>query len=146
MNPPTKLSSVDSGKITDKIKVHFKFIKEDHYFNEEKNTRNIYKVYVKYNGKAISFSFGDSLNNTKNGIKLDDKKDKNGILENMYSDYYMTPENYPTLAEFSNEFGYEGQPNNFVRKIYKRCMVQGTKLHKLLTSEEMEQVREELDF
>jgi hypothetical protein len=127
--------------IFDKIKVHFRFVKEDLYFPDDTESRNIYQVTISYNGKKTSFRFGDSIKNTWDGIRLDDEKDKAGILETITSDYFVTKENYPTIEDFKAEFGYED--NKIARRIYKACIVQSEKLHKLFNDDEIELIRSE---
>lgn len=71
--------------------------------------------------------------------RLFDKK------ETITSDYYYTKENYPTYKDFASEFGY-GEDSIKGLKIYKLCLVQGGKLHKLFTDKDIEDVRKELEL
>ena len=80
---------------------------------------------------------------------LDDIKDKPGLLENITSDYHITKENYPMMNDFASEFGYDLNECNAVSKIgklYRRCLSQSTRLHKLFNDQDIEKIREELEL
>lgn len=128
-------------QILDKIKVSPKFVKCGHYFGDDKEERNIYKVTVQYNGRKTSFSFGDSIANT-----YDNKKpDTNGLLETISSDYGFTLEMYPTFEDFASEFGYELDSRK-AEKTYKACLDLSEKLHTVFNDGDMEKLREDLEL
>jgi len=111
------------------------------YFNDDKEERDIYKIFVEYRGKTINFSFGNSLNDTWEHKK----PDKSGLLETITSDYYLTKDYYPDFESFASEMGYDIDSRKHER-IYKNCLEQGEKLHKLFTDADMENIRKDLDI
>jgi len=137
--------SKQTAKIIDKIDIHYKFIEQDFYFDDDKETRNIYKITISFDGKKTSFKFGDSLDDTHKGKMLGDNQteDKASILETIDSDYSNTKENYPTYKDFASEFGYDEDSIKGL-KIYKTCLKQAEKLNKLFNEDQMEQISKEL--
>jgi hypothetical protein len=127
----------------DQIKMRCKFLTQDRYFKEDTEPRNIYRIYLTWKNKTISFRFGDSLKNTEKGIMLDES-DKANILEICLSDYNCTKENYPSLESFSKEFGYD-EDSIKTLQIYKRVLKQGEKLHKIFTKEDIKNISEDLN-
>lgn len=108
-----------------KLKIEFKaeFIKHGKHFNDDKESRDIYKLSLKRGNRVVSFDFGQSLNNsgfyyTKGVQKIDlDRKYLNnygkglgvfiktkldwGYLDNNKSDkihYPIAPNEYDLLA------------------------------------------------
>lgn len=132
--------SMQTMKLKDLIKIKTKLIKYDRYFDDDKEMRNIYRVFVYYHGNQISFTFGDSIHNTQMGIE----PDIDSLLETITSDYYYTKEYYPTFSDFCSEFGYDTDSRK-AEKAYRLCLIQGNKLHKLFNEQEIEQLREELE-
>jgi len=127
--------------ILEKIQVKFSEAEYKPYFDDDKESRNVYTVTMIFNGKQVSYTFGDSINNTQKG----ELPDKNGIIETMTSDYYYTIENYPNFEDFAGEFGYD-KDSIKAEKIYKACLFNGVKFHKLFSDEDIEQIRKELDI
>lgn len=140
-------NKISGERLIDRIKISFK----DNgykvgYFDKDDEARNIYLVTVSYNGKKTQFTFGDSIHNTVEGKspESDPEDYKNSILDIITSDYYYTKDQYPSYSDFAGEFGY-GEDSRSGEKTYKRCLVQGEKLHKLFSDNEIEQLRNELE-
>ena len=111
------------------------------YFEDDKEPRNCYIVTLKYNGKKISFTYGDSIANSEAGLK----PKKNVLLEIVTSDFYINKENYPSYEDFAPEFGYDVDSIKGLRT-YENCMKQGEKLQKLFDEDEIKNLREELEL
>jgi len=141
------MSNRQTTKICDQIKITFTDDGYGPYFDEDKDSRNIYRIHVNFKGKKTSFRFGDSIANTEDSKtpESDPKEYKLGMLETIVNDYTLTPEYYPTYHDFSSEFGYDEDSIKGL-KAYKRCMKQGEKLHKLFNDADIEKIREELDL
>lgn len=127
---------------TQDIKISFKDEGYRPYFSDESDSRNVYRVFVSYNGKKISFLFGDSLHNTENNkTPMSHYKEyRRDILEIITSDYYCTLDYYPTYSDFAKEFGYDADSIKGL-KLYKRCIRQGDKLHKLFSDSDMQYIQ-----
>ena len=122
--------------IKDLIKIRSVLKTQDKYFDDDKESRNIYRVYVTYNEKTISFKFGDSIHNTNMGIELDDE----AVLNTICSDYYCVDD----FSEFCSEYGYD-QDSRKAEKIFKNCQIQSAKLHKLFEDADIEKLNEEVN-
>ena len=108
-------------------------IKTDRYFPDDRESRDIYRITITNNGTRISFRYGDSLKNTGSGTTPTD----DDILSCVKMDYHNTAEQYPTFADFCDELGYDNDSISS-EKIYKNCLKQAEKLHKVFTDEEIE--------
>ena len=129
------------SQIIQDIKIRPKFVRTGKYFQDDKEERDIYKIFVEYRGKTINFSFGNSLNDTWEHKK----PDKNGLLETLASDYCYTKDYYPTFQDFASEFGYD-EDSIKAEGIYKKCLENADKLHKLFTDADIEAIRKDLDL
>ena len=120
-------------KLSSEIKVRF--------VDDGFKPRQVYRVFLRYNGKNTSFLFGDSLQNGYDGIMAADKPQeyKNTILDIIVSDSY-TPEDF---EDFCQEFGYE-EDSRKAYTIFKKCVRQSEKIHKLFSDAELEKLDEEL--
>lgn len=107
----------------------------DKYFPGDKEVRNIYRVTIANRGQRISFKFGDSIVNTREGKELEN----DSILSCAKADYFTTKENYPTFENFADDFGYD-RDSREAEKIYKNCLKQAGKLHRVFTPEEIEKL------
>lgn len=97
------------------------------HFEEDKEERNCYTVIVKRGRDTITFSYGDSIYNTKNGKtpRLYD------ILCGCGSDY-----NCPdSFKEFCSEFGYD-EDSRKAEQLHKKCLIQSTKLRDIFEKSE----------
>jgi TusA-related sulfurtransferase len=128
-------------KLSSEIKVRFVDDGFRPYFDESEEPRQVYRVFLRYNGKNTSFLFGDSLQNGYDGIMAADKPQeyKNTILDIIVSDSY-TPEDF---EDFCQEFGYE-EDSRKAYTIFKKCVRQSEKIHKLFSDAELEKLDEEL--
>ncbi|HSA77207.1 MAG TPA: hypothetical protein VLE02_06665 [Nitrosarchaeum sp.] len=123
-------------KIKDSIKIRSVLKKQDKYFDDDTESRNIYHVYVTYNKKTISFKFGDSIHNTQMGIELDNES----VLSTIVSDYYC-PDNF---SEFCSEYGYD-EDSRKAEKTFRLCKLQSSKLHELFEDADIEKLNEEVN-
>lgn len=131
-------------KLLKSLSIKIDFLKYDKYFQDDKEKRNIYTVTMRRNGKQISFTFGDSIRNSKNGEMMSEDVPDSiySILACCRSDFYV-PENF---KEFCNEFGYEfefdysGEYTEAKKTIalHKRCLKQSEKLHKIFNEDEIQ--------
>ena len=89
-------------------KISISFIGCKRYFSNDNEARNVYKVRIDRNHKTMTFTFGDSLQNTWNHER-----------PNVY-DILACIEKYNpgSFEDFCNEFGYE---------MYADCYEFGTK-------------------
>lgn len=117
------------------MKLTKKLLRCDYYFDGDKEVRNIYRVTITNRGRQASFKFGDSIANTQNGGTLDDYS----VLACVKGDYYYTKERFPTFEDFASEFGYDVDSRQ-QEKLYKRCLKQAEKLHRVFTPEEIEKL------
>ena len=127
--------------LSSKIKVRFVDDGFRPYFDESEEPRQVYRVFIRYNGKNTSFLFGDSLANGYDGIMAQDKPQeyKNTILDVLVSEAFI-PEDF---EEFCSEFGYD-EDSRKAYKIFKKCVRQSEKIHKLFSDTELEKLDEEL--
>lgn len=128
------------SSIKDQIVIKWSEPEYRKYFDDDSEPRNVYKVKITYNGKTITLPFGDSIHNTENGTKTSDES----YLENLCMDASYTKENYPTFADFANEFGYD-EDSMKAFKIYNNALKFGAKIGTVFTDEEIQQLQEELE-
>ncbi len=124
----------------DKIDVDFKFQALRPYFDEDEEPRNCYAVTVSYKDNSVKFTYGDSLADTHDNLK----PKKRDILEIITSDFFYTKHNYPTFGDFAKEMGLS-QDSIKGLETYKKCLLQGKKLHEVFTEDEIYNLSEELD-
>ena len=127
--------------LSSKIKVRFVDDGFKPYFDESEEPRQVYRVFIRYNGKNTSFLFGDSLQNGYDGIMAADKPQeyKNTILDIIVSESIQLED----FKDFCESFGYDEDSRKAYR-IYKKCVRQSEKIHKLFSDSELEQLDEEL--
>lgn len=96
--------------------------------------RYYYSCKLRRGNKTYTFQFYDSVNNYQN----DERPTKYDILACLETFDYIDG-----LEDFANEFGYDIYENyKETEKIYKACMKQSEKLHRLFDDEELEQLAE----
>jgi len=128
-------------KMHNNIKVTITFIAEEfHPTWQEASLRNVYRVTcTNQETKAkCGFKFYDSINNTENGIIYPENL-YYSVMACIKSDFYYTEEYYPTYTSFCNDFDYDAE-NSENLKIYKACLRQGEKLHKVFDNFDIEQI------
>lgn len=117
------------------------------YFEGDKEKRDVYKIIIKRNGKAITFRYGDSLKNTmlyrnanrevsyqaSKELKEASESSLYSILTCIRSDFYCPD----TFENFCFEFGYDTDSIK-AEKLFRNCSDQSKKLQLIFTSEEME--------
>lgn len=129
------LEYVENGKesfkeIVKSLNVKIDLIGTRRYFDEDTESRNVYKITVRRDGKQISFKFGDSINHTLEGIE----PDLYDVLTTISAEYDF---NNTEFEEFCSEFGYNTDSRK-AEKTFKLWKKQNTKLHKLFTDEEIQ--------
>lgn len=88
-----------------------------------------YRVTLSRNGKRITFSFWNSLNDSREGKELD----AYSVLSCCSSDLNC-PE---TFEDFCAEYGYD-QDSRKAETTFKACLKQSERLHRLFDGEEIE--------
>ena len=132
--------------VSDKIQVRFVDDGFRPYFDASDESRQVYKVYISYNGKKTMFTFGDSIANTYDGKNPGNSEEKyqeykNTILDCIVMDYHSECENFD---DFCAEFGYESDSRK-AYKTYKAVKRLSVKLHRVFTEADIEQLRNELE-
>jgi hypothetical protein len=107
-----------------------KFLKNDFYFPEDKETRNIYRITLERNGKKYSFTFGQSIFNTKQNIS----PDAYDILACVEKYQYIN------FNDFCSSFGYD-EDSRKAEKIFKAVQKQGEKINEMF-ADCIEELRE----
>jgi hypothetical protein len=128
-------------KLSSEIKVRFVDDGFRPYFDESEEPRQVYRVFLRYNGNSTSFLFGDSLQNGYDGIMAADKPQeyKNTILDIIVSESIQLED----FKDFCESFGYD-EDSRKAYKVYKKCIKQSEKIHKLFSDAELEKLDEEL--
>jgi len=111
-------------------KVSISLERTGHYFDEDTDVRNIYRVTITRAGKRISFRFGDSINNTLKG----ETPDLYDILASVGSEYDL---NGFSFAEFCDEYGYD-EDSRKAHKTYVNWVKHNVKLHRIFNDEDIE--------
>lgn len=96
---------------------------------------NEYSVVLKYNGNSITMLFHDNYRN---------ESGKDDFLYALLMDA-MLYEDYPNLADFMGELGYDYDQRKEAEKAYKACERQYKKLNKLFTEEEIKELLNEFE-
>ena len=141
-----KTTQPQMEKVSDKIQVRFVDDGFRPYFDSSEESRQVYKVYISYNGKKTMFTFGDSIANSYDGKNPENNEEeyqeyKNTILDCVTMDYHSECENFD---DFCAEFGYESDSRK-AYKTYKAVKRQSAKLHRVFTEADIEQLRSELE-
>jgi len=134
------MSQTVESSMIDNIDVNFKFQALRSYFDEDDEPRNVYVVTVSYKDKSAKFTYGDSIANTNDNLK----PKKVNVLEIITSDFFYTKEYYPDFGDFVKEMGLNEDSIKDL-ETYKKCLVQGDKLHQVFTDDNIKKLREELD-
>lgn len=124
------------------VKVSAKFIKNDLYFNDDKETRDIFRITISRTAepkRRFSFNFGQSISqSTGNGAnKL--------VLRYIPSAYVVltciTKNDPDTLENFCSNFGYDTDSRK-AEKIYHACVKEWAKVSAFFSAEELEKLQE----
>ena len=103
------------------------------YFEGDTEERDIYQFTLKNDKGAYSSKFGDSIYNTKQGMKPS-AYDVLACLETYCPD---------TFEDFCDEYGYQDRPlseHDSVMRIYLNVREQAQALRKLFSPEQLEQL------
>jgi len=117
------------SKVLKNLKYYAEFIKTDKYFQDDKEARDIYKIYLEHKGRQINFSFGQSITESEKAQKprLYD------VLASIGLDFSTTDNGF---KEFCDEFGYD-EDSRKAEATYKLCIEQSIKLKQIFTEEEV---------
>ena len=114
----------------EKTGTKFKAVYIDHkpYFEDDKECRDVYRIYLTRNGKRFSFTFGQSISNA-------------GIEPTPY-DVLACLQKYPvdTFEDFCHEFGYN-EDSRKAEKIYRAIKREYLGVEQLF-SDVLDQLRE----
>jgi hypothetical protein len=107
-----------------------KFYEYGKYFDDDKESRNIYKVTLRRNKKSYTFKFGQSINNTGKGI------------EPTAYDVFSCIQKYDvgSFEDFCSEFGYDTDSRK-AEKTYKAVLKEFENVDRLF-SDVMEKLQE----
>ena len=117
------------------VTLKMKFLKYDFYFYNDKEKRNIYKITLKREKQNYSFTFGQSIANTKKGIK----PTAYDILA------ALIKYDVGTFDDFIKEFSYNLSSMdewNKINKLYKAVKKEFKMVKNLWSDEEMEELSE----
>ena len=112
-------------------KIKIRFLKKDKYFHDDKEARNIYTFTISRGGRKYIGKFGDSIANTKEGLKPTEYD----ILACL-SKY--EPEE--TLNDFMLAYGYEDEKT--AKKIYDEARKEYQGIKELFNDKELEKLQE----
>ena len=116
MNEYEKMANDFLRKVGAKMTVSF--LRNDYYFDKDRERRNVYRVRIERNGKSMSFTFGDSVYNTQKNIR----PSRYSILACMEK---FNP--WRGMRDFVQEYGYEIEDyESYIRaeRAYKACVRQ----------------------
>lgn len=117
------------------VTIKIEFLKYDFYFHNDNEKRNVYKITLKRKNQNYSFTFGQSINNTKKGIK----PNAYDILS------CLTKNDIGTFDNFINEFGYKLSSMaewKQINKLYKAVKKEFAMVQNLWTADEIEELSE----
>jgi len=105
------------------------YLKHDKYFQDDKQTRDIYQITLKRENKKFKFTFGQSIMN--NGIEPTEY----GVLS------CLTKYDPGTFEDFCIDYGYNNGSIK-AKKIYKNVVKEYKNVIELWNAEEIEQLKE----
>lgn len=129
-------SAISNGikiNVLKKSEVNSPFYKSKYAYNP------VYKYYVKlsYNGNSSNFTYYESIYNFQKNVPLNKKDVLYCLLSDMNCFEYTQ-----NLQNFLDEFGYDDNIKQGI-KAYKGCKLNSEKLHKIFSSDELEQLQDE---
>lgn len=113
------------------IKFSSKFIKYGRHFDDDKESRNIYRLTLSRDKNRISFRFGQSLAETEN----DTEPTAYALLT------CLTKYEPGSFNDFCSEYGYDSDSRK-AYKTYKEVCKEWQKVESFFTSEELEEIQE----
>ena len=108
-----------------KTSLKINFYKKGLYFKNDPKERNIYKCTLRNANGSYTFTFGDSIHNTQNGISPTQYDILATIEKYRYSDY----------NDFLSLLGYKDDKES--QSIYNACVNQINALERLFNEEEI---------
>ena len=117
------------------------------YFQDDKESRDIYRFTLTNARGSYSSEYGDSINNTEARIKAAIKSHKAHPKPSAY-DILACVEKYqpePIFAEWARDFGYDDAPMRDypkIQAIHQACLSQYAGIARLFTAAQMEQLQE----
>ena len=159
---------IQAEKFLDKTKTEFKtvFLKHDKYFDDDKETRDIYEITLKRGEREYKFKFGQSITNSgrysiftgNSVIKTNDNNERNRLKqkyslgEGKINEEQEEPSPYDVLCcltkyepgtfeNFCSDFGYDTDSRK-AEKIYKSVVEEYNNLKVLYSDKELEEMSE----
>lgn len=115
------------------VKFKATFLKYGQHFEDDKQSRDIYKVIFRREKNSFSLIFGQSINeSTGNGGNAPEEYDVLSCLQKY---------DVGSFENFCSEFGYDVDSRK-AEKIYKAVCKEFEKVSKFFTDEEIEQLQE----
>ena len=106
-----------------------KFLKNDFYFPDDKEARDIYKITLKKEGKSYSFKFGQSIA-------------EKGEIPTAYTVLSgLTKYEPDTFENFCSDFGYDTDSRK-AEKTYKAVLKEWENINRLYTPGQIEKMQE----
>ena len=112
-------------------KLTIKFHKYDYHFTGDKEKRNIYRFKLQRGKNSYSGNFGDSINNTCNGVKPNEYD----ILT------CLTKSDPCSFESFCDEYGYDPEYISSL-KIYKAVCKEYQGMSRVFSDEDLEEMAE----
>ena len=109
------------------LTIKIKFKEHGLYFDEDRDTRNIYEITIRRDNKAIKFKFGDSIKNAEEG-----KEPRVYDILTCVKMDYNCPDNFKDFCEY----GYD-EDSRKAETTFKRSLRQSGKLHLILNDDEV---------
>ena len=109
------------------------FLKNGLYFEDDKETRDIYLITLKRGERIFKFKFGQSIN--KSGYSNRDKPTAYDILS------CLTKNEVGTFENFCGDFGYD-EDSRKAEKTYKAVLAEWQNVKMLWSDDEINKLRE----
>lgn len=113
------------------LKFSARFVKNDKYFPDDKEARNIYKITLRHRGRTYSFKFGQSIAESW----THKAPDLYSVLAS------ITKEDPGTLEEFCSNYGYNLDSRK-AEKVYKAVKEEFLNVCRLFNEEELSRLRD----
>lgn len=114
-------------------KMIVKFSGHKRYFDDDKQSRDVFRITLKNNAHKYDFNFGQSINDSTG----------NGDNKPTYYDILVCLTKYPVydFEDFCSEYGYDTDSRK-AYKTYKAVKREWENVNKLFTEEQLELLRE----
>jgi hypothetical protein len=108
-----------------------KFLKNDLYFADDKEARDIYEITLERNDRRYTFKFGQS-------IKCSELREKPSAYDVLSC---LTKSDVGTFEDFCSEFGYDTDSRK-AEKTYKAVVDEYNNLKRLYSDEQLSELQE----